>query len=396
MSRGGGELQPGARKYSTNASFPATPAVSAMPEWRPELLASVSQQVSTRRSKAISAANQQLLGSYVAIGRDILDRQSLEGWGARIINRLFADLKDRFSGASGLSPRNLKRKRAFAETWSAEVIAQAPLAQLSRYYHLALIQELNDPGTRVWYAAAAVKRGWSRTVLVHQIESRLHQRSGQAVTSFSATMPASDPGLTQQSLKDPYVFDFLALTDRRDERELEDPLIQHVEKFLLELGRGFAFVGEQVRLEINSDEFFADLLFYHLKLRCYVVIELKATKFEPGFLGQLGMYMAAVDDLLADTDDKPTIGLLLCRRRTTRWESMRSGDTKHRSVSPNGRTPWSSGCLRNSAPACPVSANSKPSFRRTFQNDIRSNRGIHHDHSTSRTLFRSRMGGYGP
>lgn len=315
MSQAGGEIQPGKRKYSIDASFPTMPVVSSMPEWYPELLASVARQVNTGRFKAITAANRELLASYFAIGQDILDRQSLEGWGARIIDRLSADLKDQFPGASGFSPRNLKYMRAFAETWPVEAIVQAPLAQLPWYHHLALIQKLDDPATRLWYATASVEHGWSRNILVHQIESRLHERSGQAITNFSATMPASDSDLAQQSLKDPYVFDFLALTDRRNERELEHQLIQHVEKFLLELGQGFAFVGEQVRLEINGDDFFADLLFYHLKLRCYVVIELKATKFEPGFLGQLGMYMAAVDDLLAHADDKPTIGLLLCKEK---------------------------------------------------------------------------------
>ncbi|MET3934922.1 PDDEXK nuclease domain-containing protein [Arthrobacter sp. OAP107] len=315
MSGNGGEIQPGRRKHATDASFPTTPAVSSMPAWYPELLASVTRQVSTGRSKAISAANQELLASYFAIGQDILDRQSLHGWGARIIDRLSADLKSQFPGASGFSPRNLKYMRAFAETWPAEAIVQAPLAQLPWYHHLALIQKLDDPESRLWYATAAVEHGWSRNVLVHQIGTKLHERSGQAVTNFSATMPESDSDLAQQSLKDPYVFDFLSLTDRRNERELEHQLIQHVEKFLLELGQGFAFVGEQVRLEINGEEFFADLLFYHLKLRCYVVIELKATKFEPGFLGQLGMYMAAVDDLLAHADDKPTIGLLLCKEK---------------------------------------------------------------------------------
>lgn len=315
MSRGGGEIQPGARQYSTDASFPATPAVSAMPESYPELLASVTRQVSTGRSTAISAADQQLLASYFAIGQDIPDRQTLEGWGARIIDRLSADLKDQFPGASGFSPRNLKHMRAFSETWPAGAIVQAPLAQLPWYHHLTLIQKLNNAETRLWYATAAVEHGWSRNVLVHQIESRLHERSGQAITNFSATLPASDTDLARRSLKDPYVFDVLALTDRRNEGKLEHQLIQHVEKFLLELGQGSAFVGEQVRLEINGDEFFADLLFYHPKLRCYVVIELKTTKFEPGFLGQLGMYMAAVDDLLAHADYKPTIGLLLCKEK---------------------------------------------------------------------------------
>lgn len=252
MNRGVGEIQPGARKYSRDASFPDTPAVSSMPKWYPELLASVTRQVSTGRSKAISAANQELLASYFAIGQDILDRQNLEGWGARIIDRLSADLKSQFPGASGFSPRNLKYMRAFAETWPAEAIVQAPLAQLPWYHHLVLIQKLNDPGTRLWYASAAVENGWSRNVLVHQIETKLHERSGKAITNFSATLPPSDSDLAQQSLKDPYVFDFVAMTDRRNERELEMQLVQYIEKFLLELGQGFAFVGEQVRLEING------------------------------------------------------------------------------------------------------------------------------------------------
>jgi len=309
------EIQPGRRKHARDASFPSTPAFSSMPEWYPEMLASVTRQVNTGRSKAIVAANQEMLASYLAIGRDILDRQNLEGWGAKIIDRLSADLKRQFPEASGFSPRNLKYMRSFAETWTAEAIVQAPLAQLPWYHHLALIQKLRDADTRLWYAAAAVENGWSRAVLVHHIETKLHERSGKAITNFSATLPPSDSDLAQQSLKDPYVFDFVAMTDRRNERELETQLVQHIEKFLLELGQGFAFVGEQVRLEINGDEFFADLLFYHLKLRCYLVVELKAVKFEPGFLSQLGMYMAAVDDLLAHPDDKPTIGLLLCKSK---------------------------------------------------------------------------------
>ena len=192
---------------------------------------------------------------------------------------------------------------------------QAPLAQLPWYHQIALVEKLHDNETRLWYARAAVAEGWSRNVLVHQIDTRLHERSGRAITNFAATLPPADSDLAQQATKDPYVFDFLAMTDRRTERELETQLVTHVQKFLLELGQGFAFVGEQVRLEIGDDEFFADLLFYHLTLRCYVVVELKATSFDPGFVGQLGMYMAAVDDLLARPDDKPTIGLLLCKTK---------------------------------------------------------------------------------
>lgn len=315
MSPSGGEIQPGARKHSTEASFPATPTGSSMPEWYPELLASVTRQVSTGRSKAISAANRELLASYWAVGCELVLRETQEGWGAKIVTRLSANVRSAFPDATGFSPRNLRYMKSFAQAWPDPAMLQQPVATLPWGHQIMLLEKLDEPATRVSYAATAVEHGWSRNVLVHRIESKLHERSGQAITNFSATMPATESDLAQQSLKDPYVFDFLALRDRRNERELEQQLIQHVEKFLLELGQGFAFVGEQVRLAINGDEFFADLLSYHLKLRCYVVIELKATKFEPGFLGQLGMYMAAVDDLPAHPDDKPTIGLLLCKEK---------------------------------------------------------------------------------
>jgi predicted nuclease of restriction endonuclease-like (RecB) superfamily len=315
MKRNGGEIQPRARKHANNASFPGTPAASSMPEWYPALLASVTRQVNTGRSKAISAANRELLASYWAIGRELAQRESEQGWGARVVTRLSADVRSAFPGATGFSPRNLRYMKSFAHAWPDSAMLQQAVATLPWGHQIMLLEKLNNPDTRLWYAAAAVENGWSRAVLVHHIETKLHERSGKAITNFSATLPPSDSDLAQQSLKDPYVFDFVAMTDRRNERELETQLVQHIQKFLLELGQGFAFVGEQVRLEINGDEFFADLLFYHLKIRCYLVIELKAVKFEPGFLSQLGMYMAAVDDLLAHTDDKPTIGLLLCKSK---------------------------------------------------------------------------------
>ncbi|QNE16449.1 DUF1016 domain-containing protein [Pseudarthrobacter sp. NBSH8] len=300
---------------STPASFESAPTASSMPDWYPDLLAAVTGKVKAGRSKAIAAANQEMLRSYLAIGRDILERQSLEGWGARIVDRLSVDLKRQFPDATGFSPRNLKYMRAFAENWSSEAIVQAPLAQLPWYHHLALIQKLNAPETRLWYAAAAVENGWSRNVLAHHIETNLHERTGKAITNFKATLPPSDSDLAQQSFKDPYVFDFVSMTGQRNERELEGQLVVHVEKFLLELGQGFAFVGRQVRLTIGDDEFFADLLFYNFKLRCFVVVELKATAFKPEYLGQINMYMSAVDDLLGHTDDEPTIGLLLCKTK---------------------------------------------------------------------------------
>ncbi|WP_426978243.1 PDDEXK nuclease domain-containing protein [Pseudarthrobacter sp. O4] len=309
-----GAIEPGLRKHANAASFPSTPAKSAMPAWYPQLLDAIAQRITLGRLRATAAINRELSATNWAIGKLILERQNDEGWGTRVIDRLAADLKTEFPGARGFSPRNLKYMRAFAEAWPEQAIVQR-VAQLPWGHNVILLDKLSDTESRLWYAAAAVENGWSRAVLVHNIETRLNERSGKAVTNFTATLPPSDSDLAQQATKDPYVFDFLALTDRRHERELETQLVQHIEKFLLELGQGFAFVGEQVRLEIDGDEFFADLLFYHLKLRCYVVIELKAVKFDPGFLGQLGMYMAAVDDLLAYPDDKPTIGLLLCKSK---------------------------------------------------------------------------------
>ncbi|PYI69592.1 DUF1016 domain-containing protein [Arthrobacter livingstonensis] len=298
-----------------DASFPAPPARSGMPDWYPEMLASVSDKVSTGRVRAVTAVNQELVATYWAIGREILGRQGQEGWGAKVIDRLSADLRDKFPDARGLSPRTLKYMRSFAEAWPRGAIVQQPLAQLPWGHNVTLIEKLSDPETRLWYAAAAVEHGWSRNVLVHEIETRLHERSGQTISNFKAVLPAADSDLLQQAMKDPYVFDFVAMTDRHNERELETQLVDHVEKFLLELGQGFAFVGQQVRLVVGGDEFFADLLFYNFRLRSFVVVELKAGKFDPGYLGQLGMYMAAVDELMAHPDDKPTIGLLLCKTK---------------------------------------------------------------------------------
>jgi predicted nuclease of restriction endonuclease-like (RecB) superfamily len=261
------------------------------------------------------AVNQELVSTYWAVGAEILARQHAEGWGSRVIDRLAADLRERFPDASGFSPRNLKYMRAFAAAWPDKAIVQAPLAQLPWYHHVALIEKVDSADQRLWYAHAAVEQGWSRNVLVHHIEGRFHERAGRAITNFTRTIPPPDSDLAQQSTRDPYLFDFVGLADIRRERDLERALIDHVERFLLELGQGFAFVGKQIHLEIGDVDFYTDLLFYHLKLRCFVVIELKVGDFEPSYLGQLGIYMAAVDDLLRHADDRPTIGLLLCKTK---------------------------------------------------------------------------------
>ncbi|GAB3940745.1 hypothetical protein GCM10029976_058910 [Kribbella albertanoniae] len=295
--------------------FESAPARSSLPTWYPELLDSISEDVSTGHRRAVTAANQEMLRSYWSIGRKILVRQSEEGWGASVIDRLSTDLKSRFPGATGYSPRNLRYMRTFAAAWPDAEFLQRAVAQLPWRHHVALLGKLDDAELRLWYAAAALERGWSRDMLAMHIDARFHERAGKAITNFAETMPSERSDLAQQATRDPYLFDFLGTTDGWHEREVEQKLVEHVGKFLLELGQGFAFIGQQVRLELGGDEFFCDLLFYHLELRCYVVVELKAVKFNAAFLGQLGLYMAVVDDILAKDGDKPTIGLLLCRNK---------------------------------------------------------------------------------
>lgn len=259
------------------------------------------------------SANAAIVLLYWDIGRAILERQEREGWGTKVIDRLSADLREAFSDMRGLSPRNLKYMRAFAAAWSDRQIVQEVLAQITWYHNIALLEKVADPQVRLWYTRKAREEGWSRNVLVMQIESGLHDRQGKAITNFPATLPPADSDLAAQVFKDPYLFDFLGTADSRKERELEQALVDHIQRFLLELGAGFAFVGRQVLLEVGDRDFYLDLLFYHLKLRRFVVVELKAIPFDPGFVGQMNLYLSAVDDLLRHLDDKPTIGLLLCK-----------------------------------------------------------------------------------
>lgn len=299
------------------AQFASMPPATDLPEWYPILLNSISDRISKGQRQAALAANQELINTYWHIGRDILDRQSQQGWGTKVIDRLSADLRDRYPDVKGFSPRNLKYMRTLADVWTAEAIVQAPLAQLPWYHNIALLEKLSEESTRIWYARTALAEGWSRNHMVRQIETLLHERTGQATSNFNTVFPLSASTAVQEATKDPYVFDFLDLTESHNERELEGQLLQHVERFLLELGQGFAFVGRQLRLDVAGDEFFPDLVFYNFILRRFVVIELKVGKFEPGHLGQLGMYMSAADDLLAQPGDEPTIGLLLCKTKNS-------------------------------------------------------------------------------
>ena len=252
---------------------------------------------------------------YARIGRDILQRQQAQGWGAKVIERLARDLKEAFPDMRGWSSSNLKYMRFFAQHCPDGQFGQQPADQLPWFHIVTLLTQLNSMQDRAWYATQTLQHGWSRTTLAVHIKNRLHLRQGAAVTNFEARLPEPTSALALETLKDPYLFDFLGLGDDAQEREIENGLIRHITRFLLELGAGFAFVGRQFRLEVGGDEFFIDLLFYHTRLKCYVVVELKATAFKPEHAGQLNFYLAAVDAQVKAEDDKPTIGLLLCKQQ---------------------------------------------------------------------------------
>jgi predicted nuclease of restriction endonuclease-like (RecB) superfamily len=278
-------------------------------------LAELKTRIHNAQQRAALAVNRELVLLYWQIGQDILERQGREGWGAKVIERLAHDLRTAFPNMKGFSPRNLKYMRAFAQAWPEPEFVQQAAAQLPWFHLCTLIDKLKTREERDWYLAKTIEHRWSRNVLEMQIETNARARFGQAITNFDARLPTPLSDLARESLKDPYRFDFLGLTSEAEEREIENALVGHVTKFLLELGAGFAFVGRQVLLNVGGDEFFIDLLFYHLKLRCYVVIELKGGKFKPEHLGQLGFYLTAVDRQVKSEHDGPTIGLLLCKSK---------------------------------------------------------------------------------
>jgi predicted nuclease of restriction endonuclease-like (RecB) superfamily len=288
-------------------------APPSLPDDYPTLLATLKERIRTARLRAAVAVNQELILLYWSIGRDILARMSAEGWGTKVVQRLARDLRHDFPEMTGLSPRNLTYMRAFAEAYPDQQIVQQVVAQLPWGHNLRLLETLKDPNDRLWYARQATEHGWSRAVLVNQIESGLINRQGKAITNFSQTLPKPQSDLAHELLKDPYDFEFLALVDEVSERELERGLIEHLRLLILELGKGFAFVGSQYHLEVGGQDFYLDLLFYHLRLRCFVVIDLKVDDFKPEYAGKMNFYLSAVDDLLRHPADAPTIGMILCK-----------------------------------------------------------------------------------
>lgn len=317
-------------------------SATGLPRGYVALLEDIKSRIRTAQIKASLSVNRGLIELYWSIGRDIVVRQENEGWGKSVVDRLSADLRVAFPGVDGFSSRNIWLMRAFFLAWpesgaklqqpvaemrerpilkqpvaeleGASILPQ-PVGEIPWGHNIRLIEKVKDRAQRLWYAQQTTVHGWSRSMLVHWIESDLYARQGKSINNFKTTLPVPQSDLANQLLKDPYKFDFLTLAADAAERELEQGLLAHIRKFLLELGAGFAFVGEQVRLEVDGEEFFIDLLFYHLRLRCYIVVDLKVEEFKPEFAGKMNFYLSAVDDQMRHADDKPSIGLILCKTR---------------------------------------------------------------------------------
>ncbi len=288
---------------------------AVVPEGYQALLGDLKERIRAAQIRAALSVNRELIGLYWQIGRAIQERQDAYGWGAQVIARLSADLRRAFPDMKGFSPRTLQYMRTFAGAYPDPAIAQHLLRDLPWGHVMRLLDTVSDATERDWYARQAVEYGWSRAMLTHHIDSHLYLRQGQASTNFARTLPAAQSDLAQQVLKDPYNFDFLSLGREARERDLEQGLLAHIQSFLLELGVGFAFMGSQYRLDVSGRDYYIDLLFYHTKLHCHAVIDLKMGDFDPSYAGMMNFYLSAVDDLLRTPGDQPSIGIILCKSK---------------------------------------------------------------------------------
>lgn len=310
---------------------PLTLPASVLAEYQ-EWLGAIKQRVVSARLRVALAANSELIALYYELGAQIVDRESKTQWGSGFIDAFSKDLRQTFPDIGGFSSKNLRYCRAFfrfycdSAIWQQAVakLPDAPwtgvdgelatqLAQLPWGHNILIFTKCTTMAEASFYMSQTLEHGWSRDVLALQLKSKLQTRAGKAVTNFTRTLPSPQSDLAQQTLKDPYTFDFMAMTAPYNERDVERQLTQHITQFLLELGKGFAFIGRQYHLEIADNDYYIDLLFYHVTLKCYVVVELKNRKFIPEYAGKLNFYLSAVDSLLKRDDDQPTIGLLLCR-----------------------------------------------------------------------------------
>ena len=276
----------------------------------------IKQRIQGAQIQASVAVNQALLHLYWELAERIVAKQQESAWGDGFLLQMSRDLQTEFPDMKGFSLRNLKYMRQWFQFWSvAPAIGQQLVAQIPWGHNLVIISKIKTTEQALFYVQQTIQNNWSRVVLTHQIESGLYLREGKAVTNFKTTLPVPHSDLARQMLKDPYHFDFLMLKERHDEQELENALIEHITRFLLELGAGFSYLGRQYKLEVEGDEFFIDLLFYHVRLHCYVVVELKTVKFKPEFAGKLNFYISAVDEILKAEQDNPTIGILICKSK---------------------------------------------------------------------------------
>ena len=281
------------------------------------VLEKLKNRIKQAQYKAVLSVNKEMILLYWDIGTTILKQQKEQGWGAKIINRLARDLTRSFPNMKGFSPRNLKYIRSFAQAYQDKQIVQQVVAQIPWGHNVRILDYVKSQQERLWYINETIKNGWSRNVLIHQIESDLYKRQKYVskITNFEKTLPSPQSDLANQTVKVSYIFDFINITKDVKELELQNELIRHITKFLLELGRGFAFVGSQYHIEVSGKDFYIDLLFYHLNLRCYVVIELKTGDFKPEYAGQLNFYLSAVDSQIKGEYDNPTIGIILCKNK---------------------------------------------------------------------------------
>ena len=288
----------------------------SLPESYDDFLSDLKERIQRSQVQAALAVNQELVMLYWQIGREILLKEREQGWGAKVVDRLVIDLKREFPQMKGFSARNMRYMKSFAEAYLDEAILQRSIAKLPWRHNIALLEKLKSREERLWYAQQAIENGWSRDILVLQIESQLHRRLGNATTNFEQVLPKPQSDLANSLLKDPYHLQFLSLSKDAQERDLENALVTHIRDFLLELGVGFSFVGSQFPIVVDGREYRIDMLFYHLRLRCYVVVELKIGDFQPSFGSQVNFYISAVDDLVRHPDDQPTIGLILCTSKS--------------------------------------------------------------------------------
>lgn len=278
-------------------------------------LVDIKNKIKLSQQKAFNSVNQELIMLYFNIGSVIDARQKELGWGAKVIDRLSVDVVKEFPDMKGFSSRNIKLMVQFYREYCLEDLVQLPVAQIPWTHNIVLIQKIKNKDLRYWYIQKVLENGWSKDVMALMIKSEVHKREGGLVSNFKYVLPSNESDLVQHSFKDPYLFDFLSITEPFKEKELENSLIKNMEKFLIELGSGFAFVGRQYKLEVGNDDFYIDLLFYHLTLRCFVVVELKKGKFKPEYSGQVNFYCSAIDSVLAQEDDNATIGLILCQEK---------------------------------------------------------------------------------